>query len=501
MTGSTLADSRMRVGLVPLLVAALTLADLACEDDYRHVNWAEIPTSIEVHVTAVSGSMGTPDAPLPISDKADSAGGVPVEISLKMHDALNQGVLPWTGWVRLSVRPGRLSVASGAGVAGNDVYVENGVRDGIKATIIAAFGKTRIWGEDVGFVPRTVLGVSSACENGIDDDEDGLTDHPGDMGCESTTDDDEGDGSRAAGVGEVIYLANPDIAQVQGYAGASPFSGETVMVDSGNLVVTHVTTSGMYVTDISDTSNRYNHLYVFSFNTPMDAPLCETDEYDSANCLKKEPVRLHQCDRLQWVSGIVSEFYKFTELGFPSWETILWDPALEECPIPEPIVLIGDDFTGHGTTPIESAEAALVRIENVVPARAEGKVDCDFNSDGAVDFEDYGTGECTAECQCRLACEDDPLCTEINALREYGQWPVSVNGVKVWIYSRDAVPDFDSYNPETPGTIRSITGVLKNLSFLQPTAWIIEPRCMDDITLSGEPMSSTEACVETRTGE
>ena len=71
-----------------------------------------------------------------------------------------------------------------------------------------------------------------------------------------------------------------------------PYQGETITVDSGDMVVTRVTFDGMYVTDIADDMERgYNHMYVYNFNPPMSVPLCEMDEYEGGSAKVSAPSR------------------------------------------------------------------------------------------------------------------------------------------------------------------------------------------------------------------
>ena len=77
----------------------------------------------------------------------------------------------------------------------------------------------------------------------------------------------------------------------------------------------------------------------------------------------------------------------------------------------------------------------------------------------------------------------------------------AANGVKLWVATSESIPDFDPFDPAWPREWPAVTGTLKNLSFLRPRGWILEPRCMDDIVVSGSPLSSSEACVDPRTGE
>lgn len=485
-----------------LVLAVWLAAAFGCDVVHR-VDWSQRPVGLKVVVRAVvGGSLGTAQSPLVTPDATAANAGIDVLVDIQALTASGDGTFERDLWVQLSSRPGVVVVAPGEGRYGDHVLLRNGRATGIPLSLRAVFGETRLWAEDVGFLPRLAAGTKSRCSNGIDDDGDGLTDYPLDPGCLDANDDSESAGSGAAGVGNPVFVANPTLAQVQGYGATTPYEGEVVTVDSGDMVVTRVTFSGMYVTDISDTSDRgYNHMYVYNFNPPTSVPVCPADERDSGGCRGERPLRVRVCDRLTKLSGIMSEFYKFTEMNFPSWDLTLWDPAEGPCAVPEPRLLSAGDVGGN----LEPWEAALVRVSDVTIGRAEDIVDCDLDGNGLVDFRDYDTNGCSDECRCREACDSDPLCTEITQYRQYGQWPVRVGGqaggVKLWISTSESVPDFDPFDPALPERLSAITGTLMNLSFLRPRGWILEPRCGDDIVISGTPKASTEACVEPRTGE
>lgn len=477
----------------------------ACQQDLVRA-WGQEVAGIRVSVRrADDGSLGTFGEPLPMPDPSDVNRGLRLVVDLEALAADGSGRVREDRWVRVSARPGKVTLVPRPGVAGSDVLLEGGHREGIELVLTAAFGTTHLWATDVGFVPRTRIGQVAACSNGLDDDGDGLIDD-GDPGCLDGTDDSEDAGSGAAGVSVPIQFQNPSLAEVQGFASQSPFAGENVTVDRGDLVITRVTSDGMYVTDIADTAGRgYNHLFVFSFNTPTSIPDCQEDEQESLACSTQQALVVRPCDRLGMVQGILSEFYGFTEMNFPTWRLVPWDPARGACPIPEPPLLDATTLNGKGSLPMEALEAALVRVRNVdLPDPEQDFVNCDQNGDGAVNFRDYGTNTCDSECQCRESCDANPLCLELTQYHDYGQWPVRVGGpggVKLWVSSRDSVPSFDPFDPTVPRHLSAVTGTLRNLSFLRPKPWILEPRCEDDLTREGEPASVATACVRPRTTE
>lgn len=459
------------------LVAAVTFLH-SCGEEQRF-GWAERLASIEV--TLSGGDLGTPDSPL------DPAKIYRYTLDIAVRSAGGGSHLnTWEGWVRVSARPGRVSLGKspttqpGVSVVGQDVFVQGGEARGISLTLENAFGPTVVWVEDVGFTPPTA-GRQAACSNGHDDDGDGRLDCPWDAGCLDASDDSEEGGSYASGLSQTLWFQNPTLATIQGRGGAdpsvSPYVGEAVTIDSGFLVVTRITRDGMTVTDRADWGG-FNHIFVYTFNTPAGVRVC---------------------DRLVSLSGIVVEYYGFTEITFPTWVLDPWSPDKGPCPIPEPRVLGVADL--RNKTAMEGLESALIRVENV--RVGDRVVNCDLDGNGRVDWRDYKTNVCSEECRCREECEKDALCTEESQYRAYGQWVVAVGGEtgqKLLIVSRDAAPDYEPFGPGHPTQIRALTGTLRNMSFLRPP-WILEPRCPDDIVFIGEPRPIGETCISPRTGE
>jgi hypothetical protein len=486
---------------------ALVLAALACAGcgEEHRVDWGAQPGGMVVSVRrADGGELGTPESLLDLPHPTDPAKGLVLNVDVEVQAADGSGRLAGDRWVRLTARPGKVTLTSRDGVTTQDVLLRDGVATNVEARLSGAFGETRLWAQDIGFLPRLTVGTVSACSDGVDNDGDGLADG-NDAGCTDGNDDSEENGTGAAGVSVPLWIRNPSLAELQGFATKSPFTGETVTVDVGDMVVTRVTNDGMYVTDLADAAGKgYNHLFVFNFNTPTSVPVCEADEGESLSCAGDQPVVLRACDRLTKVSGIISEFYGFTEMNFPSWTLHLWDEAVDgPCAVPEPFPLTADVLNGKGSVSMEALEAALVRVTDVdLPDPDKDLVNCDFNGDGAVSFRDYDTNTCDAECACDEKCDADPLCLETTQYAMYDQWPARVGGIKLWISSGNSVPSFDPLDAAAvPRHMKAITGTLRNLSFLRPKAWILEPRCIDDLVGSGTPLPSTEACVRPRTGE
>lgn len=459
---------------------------LACGQQ-REMDWGRVASGIRV--TIVNGDIGAPDQPLKIQ------GDMTFTIELEVKSASGENLPNVVRYVRLSARPGNLKVGPGEGVITTDsngrmvadvALGADGRAAGIHVTLTGAFGQTRIWAQDIGYSPPEA-GVKPACSNGEDDDLDGDVDLD-DVGCFDKTDNSERGGTMATGVSEIIYVDTPTIAQVQGEgASTTPYEGESVTIEHGFIVVTRVSMDGMYVTDITAPQGEYNSLFVYNFNTPAFVRVC---------------------DRLVSLTGIMSEFYKFTEMGFPTWVSEWWDQRKGPCPVPKPHVLTASDLGSSKV--MEGYEAALVEVRDVLVGDHDckdadpndGECRCDLDGNGLVDYIPYDPKEpCSAECECRKSCENDTLCTDLSQYEQYGQWAVQVGGsAKLWVVSRQTVPDFNPFAKGHPKKIASITGTLRQMSFLRP-AWILEPRCPDDLVIEGVPKDITERCVYPRTGE
>ncbi len=411
------------------------------------------PTSFRVSL--VDGDPGSDDDRLSFSEvgttfvfdvQAIGTGGSPMD---------------WDGFVRAGVEPGRL--VSVSGVAGASVSVTGGRAEDVEVGVALAYGEVHVWFEDVGYEPQPP--GTAACEDGVDQDGDGRFDFPDDPGCFASNDESEEDARGGAGVSEPLWFANPTVADVQGGSSRSPLDGASITVDVGDLVVTRVAVDGLYVTDLDETGG-YGHLFLFNFSTPPFVRVC---------------------DRLSRMDGIVGEFFGYTELSFPSWETLEWDES-EPCPVPDPTEI---DAVRLASAPgMESLEAGLVRVSDVVVADV---TNCDLDGSGSVDFE----GE---EDACRTACDADVLCMEETQLRRFGQTAVSLEGgtgPKIFVVPEGTVPAFDPWTAQGD-RLASVTGTLRHVEFLEPP-WLVEPRCPDDLVVDGAPVA--EACVSRRTEE
>ncbi len=118
------------------------------------------------------------------------------------------------GVVRLSTKPGAISKVMGEGAIGRNIRLTAGKALG-EIELTAVYGSSRLWVEDLGYVPAKP-GKKPLCSNGKDDDGDILIDFPADPGCAYADDDTEEGGTYAAGVSQAVNYALPKISDIQG---------------------------------------------------------------------------------------------------------------------------------------------------------------------------------------------------------------------------------------------------------------------------------------------
>lgn len=406
------------------------------------------------------------------------------------------------GWVRLSARPGTVFPLQ------RNVKMTAGVADNVQVTIAAAFGDTRVWAEDLGYTPTPPGMTLPACSNGVDDDKNGTIDFPAEPGCFSPDDDDEGAGTLATGVSDVVYFVKPRIADVRGVTDnngtATAFPHEQVQLDTGyhadtgkydfNVIVTRVASDGFYVTDVEDQNTRgYASVFAFTFSAPQ---------------------KLAVCDRLRSMGGTSADFFGFTEISFPTWSVEFYNPSApaRPCLVPEPRVLAIAELSN--LTVLFKYESALVRLQTggmvtarigkhfgnkVVPKMGAAYVpgddatSCDLNQSGKVDFADL------EEAACSNACKVDPDCSEWTNFVSQSNFKIAVtDGMTTGTIQANAStsPQFDPVNKRGT-TLGAFTGSLRYFSGGQQ--FTIEARCSDDIVDAGmQPLASDKACIRPR---
>jgi hypothetical protein len=397
------------------------------------------------------------------------------------------------------------------------VKLVQGLARGVKVEVKKALGPVRLVVSEEGYVPATQAG-SARCNNSRDDDGDGYVDSPDDRGCYYANDDHESGGTNAVGLSDTIYFANPRLADVQrpgSNKDESQIKGTRVTVDRGFLLVSRVSTDGMYITDYDsaawDTGKRgwvvdpvamsYHSVFAFNFSTPLN---------------------IGEGDCLVQLDGTVEEFYGFTEMGKPTWKKgdYLYCAALArkaglDCPATEEAdvaqgsacrraiedlsntpfdltkLTIQESDGDHSVwdqrwpgTETERFEGALVQLSDVSMFTELRK--CDRNGNGIVDYSDK------EEADCSNACGSEPACQVAETYTRYSQWTVNfVDGlgqpIEVNLTSLGSIPKF---NPRDPARVISddkdktmlkeqklgkIVGTMRHLSFGRPP-WIVEPR-------------------------
>ncbi|MEO7109340.1 MAG: hypothetical protein ABI183_02785 [Polyangiaceae bacterium] len=496
-----------------LLVSGLAIsASLGCSS-----NSGTLRATSSLIVTIQSGNVGAPNARLPLAFNA------PASFTVRVEAHLPDGTLDtnFNGVVRISSKPGTIATT-----AERSLTLKGGVADQAPVDILAAFGDTRIWAEDLGYTPvDPAAPTAPQCADGIDNNHNGLIDFPNDPGCYSPIDDNEDVGTYQTGTSGAIYFISPRIADVRGVASggaATVFPNEQVSMDSGydpdsntfshSLIVTRIAPTGFYVTDIDD-PRGYSSVFAYNFSAP---PL------------------LRVCDRLRSFAGTASDFFGFTEINYPAWDTDEWEPSIageRPCLVPEPTILTaGLIANNQGLFAVESSLVRVIAGPDPIPAGqtvspgvtsvhvtghfgpglptgpafapTDMATNCDLNNDGKVDFT-AGTDEDT----CDLACEADVECSEYSNFVQRSEFrlvvidtPTTGTPSKIGIQV-DASAAATSVDPPSIRSkpLKAFTGTLSYFS--GGSAFTIEARCPDDVIqdLSASPPPMDQACVSPRT--
>jgi hypothetical protein len=457
---------------------------------------------VSITLTLAPGTaVGSPAAPLPFQDGA----GVPFTAHIAVLGDDGNPLANFNSFVAVSTDSGEIvsiAGANGTTVDGRNVQVTAGVAD-VTITLTRALGETRIWAEDEGYVPAPAMSATlPQCANSMDDDGDGLVDFPGDFGCAAPNDNTETGGSYVLGASGPIVFDTPTISQVQGHSTSSPLTNVRVLVNHGNLIITAVNVSGMYVTDTADPGcpgmgNCYNSIFLFNFSLP---PFVQP------------------CDRLSQLEGTVTEFVSTTQMGNPSW---IADPDGEwinptlsgACPIPPAVPV--DATALANANAMEALESSVVVAQGVTfssnigpmlvaqPAMggawqfARGQSNCDFTNDGQIDFHHPQEGPCAN------ACQTTPNCSEWTDWVRFGQLavdfvPATAGAVRLIVEPKSVLPNFNPQAPPVPaGTAVAVTGTLSEVG----PNWIISPRCADDVALNNMPRAANLTCISPRTEE
>jgi hypothetical protein len=439
-------------------------------------------STFQVQITKVNGKdPPAADAPLVANTGTTNEAW---DYSIQAMDAFGNPV-DFEGYARFRVEPGAVTTVKADNSIGRNILFKGGKSSGT-VLVTAVYGPARLWVEDMGYVPVDP-DKPPKCADGIDNDGDGRIDYPADPGCAFADDDTEEGGTSAAGVSPIVHYALPRIADVQGDT-QTPYPFEGIQVNTGDpqyVIVTRVASDGFYVTDLKGPPNRSNSLYAFNFNTPAG---------------------MRVCDRLTYLSGTLSEFFGFTELGFPSYDVTFIKQGEGDCQVPEPTPL--DVATQNDPIKMETLESSLVRIEGYTISDFFGskpainnvfKADqsnCDLNGDGQVDFSNK------KESSCADACSSNVKCSEWTGYSARGNFKVYNGSAQIQINTQ-TVAGFDptSFRGQP---LKAVTGTLRNFSG-GSLNWTIETRCPDDLVCSvstacvPDTLPSTKACVRLRT--
>jgi hypothetical protein len=286
----------------------------------------------------------------------------------------------------------------------------------VKTYLTRAVGKTHLWVEDLG------LGKSEEpygqCSNGLDDDGDGWIDMA-DPDCEGPDDPREAPATYATGLSPELFFDSARIRHVQftDLIAASPLDGQNLSINQGSLVVTNVTGSGFFLTDLDHQApvidglpGYYNSFFVYTFNKP-------------------EGVRYG--DTLCSFSGGVVEYQGNTQMAFPTYQ--VFRPGTpcahrKDTPVlldvPEPLDLTDllepeDPGTSRhrdqlmaNASRLEPFESSLVTFKDVTVSSRFLACDSDENDQYPSSSDDD---------RCRDLCQEDPLCTQLESFFKYAQ--------------------------------------------------------------------------------
>ena len=444
-----------------------------------------------------------------ISKPLDLLIDVPKTFHVTVHAVNAQGATDTTfnRFVRISAKPGAVAPLTGPGADGRNILLTNGESPTFDVSVTNAFGTSYIVADDLGYIPKDPLAnPPPQCSDGIDNDGDGKVDFPADEGCAFANDDSEQGGTFSEGASAPIVFRLPRIAEVRGLKctdpgrtscsgnGATPYPREQMLIDTGyrddsnsfifNTVVTRISSSGFYVTDLDDKSGTpagtagFTSVFAFNFNAP---PFMRT------------------CDRLKTYGGTASEFFGFTQISYPTWTLEEWDPAQRPCLVPAPERLSPSYF---GSSPdLLKRSANLVHVETSpdgtqtvsvtskfgpgdVPKGAGGLYaptpdasNCDFDHNGKITF---AVGN--PENDCNSACTADPECTEWSNWIARSTFRLTVsdaNGSKAAIQAdATAAAGFDPVAMKG-SKLRWFAGTMT--FFSGGAQFTIEARCKDDI--------------------
>ena len=204
----------------------------------------------------------------------------------------------YTGPLRLDVTPGFVSPAT------TGFQMTEGTALGVDVCIDRVSGPAHIWVEHDGVAVRPADVRYGQCNDGVDNDGNGLVDLA-DPGCQDATDNLEAPVTGAAGVSDGLWFDSPTIRQMQkgDLIRTSPLEGQQVEIEKGAMVASNVTGNGFYVTDLDDAGlpMPFASVFVFTFSAPTGVSLG---------------------DFVCYAAGGVQEHAGHTQIVFPSYRAL-----------------------------------------------------------------------------------------------------------------------------------------------------------------------------------
>jgi hypothetical protein len=316
----------------------------------------------------------------------------------------------YTGWVEVSIRPGKIiRVDGGRAAEGSDEVVRwfAEIQDGkidLKLTMRSGFGPTRAW-------------VSAVASPDLD----------------------RKGGSFATGVTEAFPIALPTIAEMQTTENyeTNPLYKEyvTLRTEDRDVVVSALTTNGFWASDLGDAPGNFSGIFVYTFNKPDEVEVGE---------------------RITLLAGGAEEYIGATQLGFPLYETET-KPTLTP---PEAVPISAEYCTGGQTehVALEALESSLVTLPSAtVPAAFTAPEDpntVDDFSDQA-QYLQYGQWPVETEGGCTFYVVSNTTVPGFNAFDYSGEQVGPITGMlsyasaggNIWILLVRGPEDISSYTP------------------------------------------------------
>ena len=392
--------------MIRLTPLALAVACSASSPDIKQVepSFIEVSGTLDASASSDTGEPSMTEGTIPFSNEERT---LSITGQTLNRDADPE---PYTGWVEVQVRPGKIiRVNGGTAVEGTDEVVrwykeiEEGQID-IEVTLRSGFGPTRAW----------VSAVSSPDEDRIG-------------------------GSFATGVTEAFDIELPTIAQMQttDKHETNPLYKEyvTLRTDDRDVVVSALTTNGFWATDLGDAPGNFSGIFVYTFNKPEEVAVGE---------------------RITLLGGGAEEYIGATQLGFPLYET---ENKATLTP-PDAVEVTSDYCTGGQTehVALEALESSLVTLPSV-------KVPDDFTApedpDNVEAFSDqaqylqYGQWPVETEDGCRFYVVSNTTVPGFNAFDYTGQDIGALTGMlsyasaggSIWIVLVRGPEDLPAYTP------------------------------------------------------